>query len=193
MAALVLAILLFVGLAALVLHWARRDLETLGTLSSKSAVASWLLYVFHADTVATAAYANALEFELPRAVTLGVGCALIAVGLLIFIAAAVSLVRHGALDGARTTRLVTSGPYRLSRHPQNLGWGVLLLGIAVLGQSVVALALVGLFVAFVERYMRLEDAQLARDFGDAHAGYERTTPTLLALRRRRRASTAAGG
>lgn len=160
MLTLVIAIIVFIGLAALVLRWATDDLAGPGTLSAKSLAVAWLLYVFHADTVTGAAWAGALAVDVPRVAALAIGAALAASGLGVFIAATLALVRHGDFAGLRTRRLVTVGPYSLSRHPQNVGWGILLLGIAIAGRSLVALALVALFTVFVERTPAWRSASL---------------------------------
>ena len=190
MVGLLVSVALFTAAAVLVLRCARRDLARSGTLSTKSLVASWLLYVFHADTVATAAWMGAVSVEAPRAVALPLGAAIAITGFAVFLAATRALVRHGDFVGARTRRLVTIGVYRHSRHPQNLGWGIMLLGIAVAGRSIVALALVALFVGFAERYARLEEDQLRRSFGDSYVAYRNRAPPVISLPRKHRSGTA---
>lgn len=181
MLALLITVAVFSTMAVLVLRWAADDFSETGTLSGRSVVASWLLYVFHADTVATAALIGALAVDVPRTAALIGGAALAVCGFGVFVAATVALARHGDLAGPRTRRLVIVGPYRRSRHPQNLGWAVMLLGIAVAGRSIVALALVALFAAFVDRYARLEEEQLHRDFGDSYNAYRAGTPAVVSL------------
>ncbi len=179
MLALLLAVVVFTALAVLVLRWAADDLAGPGTLSAKALVSSWLLYVFHADTVATAALTGAITVDVPSAPALAIGAGIALAGFVVFLAATITLVRHGDFAGPRTQRLVTVSAYRFSRHPQNLGWGVMLLGIAVAGRSLVALVLVGMFAAFVDRYSRLEEQQLQRHFGAAYEKYRARTPALL--------------
>lgn len=190
MPALLATVAVFSAMAILVLRWAADDLADTGTLSGKSIVASWLLYVFHADTVATAALMGAMTVDAPRTAALAGGAALAIGGFGVFVAATIALARHGDMAGPRTGRLVVVGPYRRSRHPQNLGWGVMLLGIAVAGRSIVALALVALFAAFAERYVRLEEDQLHRDFGDSYDAYRTRTPAVLSLTDPRAATSA---
>ena len=190
MLALLIAVAVFTAVAVLVLRWAGQDLVGRGALSAKSVLASWLLYVFHADTVASAAWINALAVDVPRTVALAAGALVAVAGFAVFLSATVVLVRHGDFAGPRTRRLVTSGPYRLSRHPQNVGWGIMLLGIAIAGRSLVAIALVGLFAVFVERYARLEEHQLQQDFGAPYDAYRASTPALLRRPRRLTAMTA---
>lgn len=181
MLALLVSVAIFTATALLVLRWAADDLAEAGALSTKSVVASWLLYVLHADTVASVAWIGALTIDLPRAAALASGGAIALAGFALFLAATLTLVRHGDFAGPRTQRLVTTGAYRVSRHPQNLGWGIMLLGIAIAGRSLIALVLVGMFAVFVERYARLEEHQLQKDFGAGFDEYRAGTPALLRL------------
>lgn len=179
MIALLLSVTVFAGLAALVVRWARLDYEQNGSLSTRSAVSSWLLYAFHADSVATAAWVGAVPIGVPAAAAQVVGGAIAVAGFVLFIAATRQLVRDGAFSGARSERLVTRGLYGRSRHPQNLGWGMMLLGIAIAGRSLVALALVGVFAIFVERYATIEEHDLVARFGAEYERYRAGTRRLL--------------
>ncbi|MBJ7518507.1 MAG: isoprenylcysteine carboxylmethyltransferase family protein [Solirubrobacteraceae bacterium] len=183
MVAFAVTIVVFLVLAALVLFWARADLRAHGGLTMRSAIASWLLYVLHADSVASAAWGNLVVIDVPAERALVFGATVICVGLALFITASVQLGVRGDFSGMRPRHLVTTGAYRLARHPQNTGWGLLLLGAAIAGRSLVALILVAVFVVFVDRFMRIEDQQLAHDFGETYDAYRATTPAVPLGRR----------
>jgi protein-S-isoprenylcysteine O-methyltransferase Ste14 len=139
----------------------------------------WFAYLVHADTVVTAAYITTgrLSF-LPHDVFLVLGIAVVAVGFAVFAWASRVLVRDGAFQGLVSTRLVTSGPYSRVRHPEDLGWGLMLLGVAIAGRSVIALVLVGVFAVFVDRLWRADERALARRFGAAFESWRARTPRL---------------
>jgi protein-S-isoprenylcysteine O-methyltransferase Ste14 len=145
----------------------------------------WFAYLVHADTVTSAAYIDTGRVPLPRLPMLVVGLTIVAAGLVLFAWAARALVRDGSFAGATSTRLVTTGPYAHVRHPQDLGWGLMLLGVAVAGGSLIALALVAVFAIFVSRVWRADDRQLLRRFGDAYARYRASTPAVAPWRRPR--------
>lgn len=73
------------------------------------------------------------------------------------------VARFGSLSrmsGTEVSGLVTDGIYAWSRNPRNVGWGLCLFGIAVMGRSglVLLLALIfglvfGLYVPWEERYL----------------------------------------
>jgi protein-S-isoprenylcysteine O-methyltransferase Ste14 len=137
----------------------------------------WFAYLVHADTVTSAAYLDTGRVALPRVGMLVVGVAILAAGLVLFAWAARTLVRDGAFAGVTSTRLVTCGPYAYVRHPQDLGWGLMLLGIAIAGRSLISLVLVAVFAVFVSRVWRADDRQLQRRFGDAFERYRASTPS----------------
>jgi protein-S-isoprenylcysteine O-methyltransferase Ste14 len=185
-----LAALVVFGVAgALVLQLAEADADRDdgGGPQTRTAIALWLLAFFHANTVVSAAFTAAGRIdELPRVPFLVAGLVLSAAGWLLFIAATATLVRRGAFAGLQTTRLVTTGPFARLRHPQSVGWTVLLLGVAVASRSVIALVLVGVFALFAARYARLEEEGLRERFGAAYDRYltERRGPFGGGPRRR---------
>lgn len=81
MLALLIAIAAFIALAVYVVRWAADDLAATGSLSAKSLAASWLLYVLHADTVASAAWGGVLAVDITSSVALATGAVLILMGL----------------------------------------------------------------------------------------------------------------
>ena len=164
----------FAVASALVLHLANADAQREGS-GTRSAVAVWLLAFFHANTVAAAAGTDAGKFALWETPLLIVGIVIGTFGWLLFMWSTWVLVRQGAFEGPETTQLVTTGPFRFSRHPQSLGWTLLLLGIAVGSRSVVGLLLVLAFVLFATRYARIEERQMAERFGETFDRYRSQT------------------
>lgn len=80
------------------------------------------------------------------------------------------------------TGLVTSGPYRLVRHPIYLGLAGLAMGEALAFGSWPALlvALCGIVPTFVWR-ARAEERLLSRALGDSYALYRRRTRMMIPL------------
>ncbi|MDP2898656.1 MAG: isoprenylcysteine carboxylmethyltransferase family protein [bacterium] len=70
------------------------------------------------------------------------------------------------------TALVTSGPFRLSRHPMYLGMLAILLGDAVLLGSVVTFVFPIVFVILMEAiFIPLEERDLEEIFGERYLDY----------------------
>jgi protein-S-isoprenylcysteine O-methyltransferase Ste14 len=70
--------------------------------------------------------------------------------------------------------LITSGPYRFSRNPLYLGGNVFIFfGAALLLGSPTALVVTALHIPLMDRFIRREEEQLERNFGDAWRNYKR--------------------
>jgi protein-S-isoprenylcysteine O-methyltransferase Ste14 len=76
-----------------------------------------------------------------------------------------------ALEPQKT--LITSGPYRFSRNPLYLGGNVFIFfGAALLFGSPTALVATALHVPLMDVFIRREEKQLERDFGEAWRSYK---------------------
>ncbi|HKB41725.1 MAG TPA: isoprenylcysteine carboxylmethyltransferase family protein [Gemmataceae bacterium] len=70
--------------------------------------------------------------------------------------------------------LITSGPYRFSRNPLYLGGNVFIFfGAALLLGSSTALVVTALHLPLMDRFIRREEEQLERTFGDEWQSYRR--------------------
>lgn len=88
----------------------------------------------------------------------------------------------GSVELAEPDRLVTSGPYRLTRHPMYEAWTALYAALAVGLRNGWLVALLPALLALVHRDTGREDARLSDRFGTAHADYARSVPRYLTLR-----------
>jgi protein-S-isoprenylcysteine O-methyltransferase Ste14 len=110
-------------------------------------------------------------------------------GLLLFAAGiALQVAAFWALRGLYTSRLgvqpghrlVTSGPYRLVRHPGYLSNLMCLAGIGLALSSLVALGATIFVVPLILRRIASEEAMLLAEFGEEYRAYrQRTTKRLL--------------
>jgi protein-S-isoprenylcysteine O-methyltransferase Ste14 len=72
------------------------------------------------------------------------------------------------------TELITSGPFRLSRHPMYLGMTAALLGVAILLGSLIAFVFPIIFVILMELlFIPLEEKNLQQAFGSEYSDYRR--------------------
>jgi protein-S-isoprenylcysteine O-methyltransferase Ste14 len=76
----------------------------------------------------------------------------------------------------RASALIVSGVYRLSRNPMYLGMALILFGWAILLANALALTLVPVFVAWIDRFqIAPEEEALALRFGADFAAYKAST------------------
>ncbi|MHC4550730.1 MAG: methyltransferase family protein [Planctomycetota bacterium] len=124
----------------------------------------------------------AVRYEWPRTgldfVGVGVGVAGAALCLWALVAFR-SAAKVFCLDAGRLT---ATGPYRWSRNPQYVGWGLILLGFALNGWTPWCLAALGLFAVVVHLLVLLEEEHLARVFGESYRAFCRTTARYLGRR-----------
>ncbi len=104
-----------------------------------------------------------------------VGLSLLASGSAII---ASSLVAVGRVDLQHPERLVTWGPYAMSRNPMYVGWGLLHLGAALIIGSAWMAATLPLAAAWIHRQVLQEERQLRSAFGEEFAG-RATVPRYL--------------
>lgn len=73
-------------------------------------------------------------------------------------------------------RLVTTGPFALSRNPMYLGMALVAVGAAISFGDVAAFGLAALFVVIADRwYIAFEEERMAATFGEAYETYRRST------------------
>jgi protein-S-isoprenylcysteine O-methyltransferase Ste14 len=99
-----------------------------------------------------------------------VGLSLLGAGSAVIVS---SLVAVGRIDLQHPERLVTWGPYAISRNPMYVGWGLLHLGAALTIGSAWMAATLPLAAAWIHRQVLQEEHQLRSAFGEEFAN--RTT------------------
>ena len=109
--------------------------------------------------------------------------ALVALGLAFAVAARVWLGGNwsGAVTIKQEHELIRSGPYRWVRHPIYTGLLVALLGSVLAQGELRSLIALALFIMAVHRRIKLEEAFLEQEFGDAYRQYRREVPSLIPL------------
>ena len=69
---------------------------------------------------------------------------------------------------------ITSGPFKLSRHPMYLGMMFILLGVAIFLGSLITFAFPIIFIMIMERrFISLEEKNLEKKFGNQYIDYKK--------------------
>jgi len=69
---------------------------------------------------------------------------------------------------------ISSGPFRISRHPMYLGMTLILLGVAVFFGSLISFVFPIIFVMIMEKlFIPMEEKNLEKEFGDKYIAYKK--------------------
>lgn len=82
-------------------------------------------------------------------------------------------------DAQRNGRLATDGPYGYVRHPQYVGFVLVLLGFLMQWPTLLTLAMFPVLVAMYVRLARREEAEVRARFGEAYDRYAAGVPAFL--------------
>lgn len=184
MASYAAAIGLVIALGAWCTSRVRAEYLREATLSRLTVVAVWVLYVAHFAITLSAAVTSRWPVPLNLTGARVAGALLLGGGALLFVGGVVSFRSFRRMSGLDISTLVTTGAYRWSRNPQNVGWAFFLAGIAVAGRSALALLMAVVFWVAFRIYVTAEEDFLERTFGEAYRGYRASTHRYLGLRRK---------
>jgi len=181
---------LYVGyvLMCVLVVWAivsvRSDYASLQTLTGSSVVIVWAAYLVHASIVIWAVVLRMLPLPIRPALAIPLGIVLTSVGLAIATAGIVHFRSIQRMSGLKADKLITKGIYAWSRNPQNLGWGLVLLGITVIGSSGFAILLLILFAMIIHAYIVfLEEPYLEKVYGETYRHYRSQTKRYVGFRK----------
>jgi len=79
----------------------------------------------------------------------------------------------------RTHRLATTGPYARVRHPQYIGFVLIMTGFLLQWPTLITLAMFPVLAFMYWRLARREEQEAQEEFGDAYRRYEENTPAFL--------------
>ena len=79
----------------------------------------------------------------------------------------------------RDRRLATTGPYAWVRHPQYVGFVVIMIGFLFQWPTLATLAMFPVLAWFYVRLARREEAASAAEFGEQWEAYARSTPAFI--------------
>jgi protein-S-isoprenylcysteine O-methyltransferase Ste14 len=153
-------------------------------LSHPTIFSVWVLYIAHFGITLAAALTSRWPAPVNLAVARVAGILLLGVGALLFVGGIASFRSFRRMSGLDNSRLVTTGAYRWSRNPQNVGWALFLAGIALFGRSGLALLMAAVFWATFRAYVPAEEEFLKRIFGEAYLDYCASTHRYLGPPRR---------
>jgi protein-S-isoprenylcysteine O-methyltransferase Ste14 len=82
-------------------------------------------------------------------------------------------------EAQRTHRLATTGPYAYVRHPQYMGFILIMLGFLLQWPTLPTLVMFPILVVMYVRLARREEREALAEFGEAYARYAANTPAFF--------------
>jgi protein-S-isoprenylcysteine O-methyltransferase Ste14 len=82
-------------------------------------------------------------------------------------------------EAQRTNTLATTGPYAHVRHPQYVGFILIMLGFLFQWPTLITLIMFPILVTMYVKLARREEREVLAEFGDEYARYAASTPTFF--------------
>jgi protein-S-isoprenylcysteine O-methyltransferase Ste14 len=82
-------------------------------------------------------------------------------------------------DAQRTHTLATSGPYAYVRHPQYVGFILIMLGFLFQWPTLITLIMFPILVAMYVKLVRREEREVLAEFGETYRRYMAATPAFF--------------
>lgn len=153
---------------------ARRDYRECGKLTPFGLISLLSMY-FMVHLV----LGYAMTYGTPRTPLEITGVALAVLGLTLCFAAMVAFRSARKTFGLDAGMLTVGGPYRWSRNPQYIGWGMFFFGLAFYGWTIWCIIPLLLFAVVTHLLIAGEEEHLLRQFGDDYRAYCHRTPRYV--------------
>ncbi|MCF7797333.1 MAG: hypothetical protein K9N11_03190 [Lentisphaeria bacterium] len=163
----------------LVMRRVQRDYANYGVLSDLTAVLQLGIFVLHLLFVLLSFKNPDWPFGWPALSAAYwawiLGFILMISGGFILFSACKTFGTIDRIIGRRVTVLKKEGPYRWSRNPQVVGYGLILLGIPFIWFTDYALIAVILYAPVAHRWVLIEEEHLTRIFKEKYSHYQEET------------------
>lgn len=89
------------------------------------------------------------------------------------------IAEHKAHEAQHQHRLATTGPYARLRHPQYLGFILIMFGFLLQWPTLVTLLMFPILVFMYARLALIEEREVRKQFGDEYVRYAEKTPRFI--------------
>lgn len=155
----------------------RTDQIGRGNKPRKTLVIEILMKIATYSVVVAEVFSIALDLRMWRSPYARVGIGVAALGVLVFIAAMVTMRDswRAGIPEKDKTKLVTGGIYRVSRNPAFLGFDLMYVGVLVAFFNYLHLILALFAIVMLHLQILQEETYLSEAFGEAYNRYKRRT------------------
>ncbi len=175
--------LVFVTFSVFALQYLRREYRLRGKLSGLGVLVHVMMFVVHGMFVGILVWGSLRMPAMNGLPWLGIPLMIMGLGIVVY---AMDLFRNfSRWLGNATPGLKTSGLYALSRNPQFLGYGLLLLGVVIAWSNL--LGWIGLLSYLVLAYFVtcIEEEHLTRAYGQSYRNYCARVPRFIGWLKKR--------
>ena len=179
-------------ISVMVFHKVRRDYAEQGKLTRLSSFLQVMVFVLHAqlftcsywdlsliraDEYLSVSYwlKNAPEFS-SSFTSLIFGSCLAVTGILILGLGFKGFELFARIDGQRVDQLISEGIYRFTRNPQIIGYGLIVLSVPFIWNSLLALIAALVYWVGTRKMIMVEEEHLHRIFDKEYGRYCKRTP-----------------
>lgn len=82
-------------------------------------------------------------------------------------------------NAQKTKQVATTGPYAFLRHPQYIGFIVIMLGFLLQWPTIITIIMFPILVFMYTRLAKREEKDALKEFGDTYAAYQNNTPAFF--------------
>ena len=189
-----------IAISAMVFHKVRRDYVEQGKLTKLSSFLQVIVFVLHAqlftcsywdlslikaDEYLSVSYwlKNAPEFS-SSFTSLIFGSCLAVTGILILGLGFKGFESFARIDGQRVDKLISEGIYRFTRNPQIIGYGLIVLSVPFIWNSLLALIAALVYWVGTRKMILVEEGHLHRVFDQEYGEYCKRSPRYFGTFRR---------
>ena len=182
-------------ISVMVFHIVKRDYAEQGKLTKLSSFLQVMVFVLHAqlftcsywdlsliraDEYLSVSYwlKNAPEFS-SSFTSLIFGSCLAVTGILILGLGFKGFESFARIDGQRADQLISDGIYRFTRNPQIIGYGLIVLSVPFIWNSLLALIAALVYWVGARKMIMVEEEHLHRIFDQEYSEYCKRTPRYI--------------
>ena len=141
----------------------------------------WSVYIMLSILNFYCAWHSVWPFNLDNIILSVAGILIVIIGGVLYVAGIVTFGSLRRASGLLNDQLITKGIYRFSRNPQLLGWGFVISGVSLIGESGLALLISFLYWVACHCQVLIEERHLKKVFGDEYKLYIARTHRYFGL------------
>ena len=176
---MVLGLVALIVLGALCGWIVRRKHQKVGHFTTGIVIIVWCIYILHGVLMLFSIWWSIWPIQGATTILFVSGLILMVLGIFYCTSGMLKFRSFKRMMSMETSMLITSGIYRWCRNPQNVGWGLFIVGIALISKSGFCLCLAALFWIGFVLYVPDEEKYLEQLYGESYRQYASVSPRFF--------------